>query len=128
MVVLVLVDNDDSLSITLCHLLGFPGGASGKERACRCRRHKRRSFNFSGLGRSAGEGQGNPLQYSCLENPMDRGALWAMVHRVAKSWTRLNRLSKHALPLRKLHSSLSRNTTQSHSPCSMYSPRGNSTA
>ena len=38
-------------------------------------------------GRSPGEGHGNPLQYSCLENPMDRGASWATVHRVAKSWT-----------------------------------------
>ena len=36
-----------------------------------------------------GEGNGNPLQYSCLENPMDRGAWWAKVHGVAKSWTRL---------------------------------------
>ena len=50
----------------------------------------REAASASGLGRSAGEGQGNPLQYSCLENPMDRGALWAMVHRAAKSWTRLN--------------------------------------
>jgi len=39
------------------------------------------------LGRSPGEGNGNPLQYSCLENPMDRGAWWAMVHRVSKRWT-----------------------------------------
>ena len=39
------------------------------------------------LGRSLGEGNGNPLQYSCLENPMDRGAWWATVHRVAKSRT-----------------------------------------
>ena len=37
-----------------------------------------------------GEGNGTPLQYSCLENPMDRGALWAAVHGVAKSWTRLS--------------------------------------
>ena len=42
-----------------------------------------------GSGRSPGEGRGNPLQYSCLENPMDRGAWRATVHRVAKSWTRL---------------------------------------
>ena len=41
-----------------------------------------------GSGRSPGEGNGNPLQYSCLENPMDRGAWWAAVHGVAKSWTR----------------------------------------
>ena len=40
-----------------------------------------------GLGRSPGEGNGNPLQYSCLENPMDRGAWQATVHRVAKSQT-----------------------------------------
>ena len=40
-----------------------------------------------GLGRSPGGGHGNPLQYSCLENPMDRGAWWATVHRVAQSWT-----------------------------------------
>jgi len=40
-----------------------------------------------GLGRSRGGGPGNPLQYSCLENPMDREAQWATVHRVAKSWT-----------------------------------------
>ena len=43
-----------------------------------------------GLGRSPREGHGNPLQYACLENPMDRGAWWATVHEVAKSWTRLS--------------------------------------
>ena len=43
--------------------------------------------SISGLGRSLGEGGGNPLQYSCLENPMDGGAWWATVHRVAKSRT-----------------------------------------
>ena len=47
-------------------------------------------------GRSPGEGHGNPLQYSCLENPMDRGACWAAVHRVAKSRKRLERLIMHA--------------------------------
>ena len=45
-----------------------------------------------GSGRSPGEGNGNPLQYSCLENPMDRGSWWATVHRVAKSQTRLKLL------------------------------------
>ena len=40
-----------------------------------------------GLGRSPGGGHGNPLQYTCLENPMHRGAWWAMVHKVTKSWT-----------------------------------------
>ena len=42
-----------------------------------------------------GEGNGNPLQYSCLENPVYREAWWAAVHRVAQSWTRLKRLSMH---------------------------------
>ena len=43
-----------------------------------------------GLGRSSGEGNGNPLQYSCLENPVDGGAWWATDHGVAKSWTGLS--------------------------------------
>ena len=44
---------------------------------------------ISGSGRSPGGGHGNPLQYCCPENPMDRGAYWAKVHGVTKSWTRL---------------------------------------
>ena len=51
-----------------------------------------------GSGRSLGRGRGNPLQYSCLENSMDRGAWRATVHRVAKSWTRLKRLSTRGRP------------------------------
>ena len=51
--------------------------------------------SIPGLGRSPGGGHGNPLQYSCLENPMDRGAWRATVHGVAKSWTRLKGLSIH---------------------------------
>ena len=49
--------------------------------------------SIAGLGRCPGEGKGNPFQYSCLENRMDRGAWKAMVHRVAKSRTRLKWLS-----------------------------------
>ena len=49
-----------------------------------------------GLGRSSGEGHGNPLQCSCLENPMDRGAWWDAVHRVTKSWTQLKQFNIHA--------------------------------
>ena len=45
--------------------------------------------SIPGLGRSPGVGNGNPLQYSCLENLMDRGAWWAIAHRVTKSWTQL---------------------------------------
>jgi len=58
-------------------------------------RHKESACNvvdlglIPGLGRSPAEGNGNPLQYSCLENPMDSGAWWATVHRVTKSQTRL---------------------------------------
>ena len=48
-----------------------------------------RETQISGLGRSPGEGNGNPIQYSCLENHMDRGACWATVHGVAKSQTQL---------------------------------------
>ena len=49
-----------------------------------------------GSGRFPGGGHGNPLQYSCLENPMDRGAWQATVHRVAKIWTQLKQLSMRA--------------------------------
>ena len=51
--------------------------------------------SIPGWGRSPGGGHGNPLQYSCLENPMDRGAWRATVHKVAKSRTWLKRLSTH---------------------------------
>ena len=51
--------------------------------------------SIPGLERCPGGGNGNPLQYSCLENPMDRGALWATVHSTAKSRTRLKRVSVH---------------------------------
>ena len=55
--------------------------------------------SIPGSGRSPGEGNGNPLQYSCLENPMDRGAWQATVHRVAKSRTRLSHFtSLHFFP------------------------------
>ena len=50
--------------------------------------------SIPGSGRFPGGGHGN--QYSCLENPMDRETWWAMVHRVAKSWTKVKQLSKHA--------------------------------
>ena len=49
--------------------------------------------SITGSGRSPGGGHGNPLQYSCLENPMDREAWQATIHRIAQSWTQLKRLS-----------------------------------
>ena len=59
-----------------------------------------------GSGRSPEEGHGNPLQYSRLENPMDREVWWAIAHRVAKSWTRLEQLSiQHVLKTRRNHRS-----------------------
>ena len=75
-----------STQLILTTLKGFPGGASGKEHACQCSRCKRRRFS-PGLGRSPGEGNGYPLQYSYLEKPMDRGAWRATVHVVAQNGT-----------------------------------------
>jgi len=66
-----------------------------KEPSCQCRRHRRVS-SIPGTGRSPGEENGYPLQYSCLENPIDRGAWRATVRGVAKSQTRLKQLSMHA--------------------------------
>ena len=57
--------------------------------------HLRNTGSIPGSGRSSGGGNGNPLQYSCLENPIDREAWWATVHRVTKSQTRLKRLRTH---------------------------------
>ena len=53
------------------------------------------SGSVPGSGKCPGGEHGNPLQYSCLENPVDRGAWWLMVHRVTKSWTQLKRISTH---------------------------------
>ena len=70
----------------LQYFVDFPGGSEVKASAC----NAGDLGSISGLGRSSGEGNANPLQYSCLENPMDGGAWWATVHRVAKSQTRLS--------------------------------------
>ena len=66
--------------------MSFPGGSDGKASACNVGDRG----SIPGLGRSPGEGNGNPLQYSCLENPMEGGAWWATVHGVAKSRTGLS--------------------------------------
>ena len=68
------------------YVIGFPGGSDSKEPTCQ----SRRPGSIPGSGRSPGERNGNPLQYSCLENPMDRGAWWTTAHGVAKSLTRLS--------------------------------------
>ena len=82
---------------------GFPGGSEVKASAC----NAGDLGLIPGLGRSPGEGNGNPLQYSCLENPMDGGAWWATVHGVAKSQTlcwglELQGREEHSLCLRKV--------------------------
>ena len=72
--------------------MGFSDSSDGKESA----------YNagdlglIPGSGRSPSEGNGNPLQYSCLENPVERGAWWATVYRVTKSQARLKQFSTHA--------------------------------
>ena len=67
----------------------FPGGSEVKASAW----NAGDLSSIPGSGRSPGEGKGNPLQYSCLENPMDGGAWWATVHGVTKSRTRLSDLT-----------------------------------
>ena len=66
--------------------LGFPGGSDSIETAC----NAGDPGSIPGSGRSPGEGNGYPLQYSCLENSVERGTWLATVHGVAKSWTRLS--------------------------------------
>ena len=67
-------------------LADFPGSSEVKASAC----NAGDQGLIPGLGRSPGEGNGNPLQHSCLENPMDGGAWKATVHGVTKSWIRLS--------------------------------------
>ena len=75
-----------SLAIKRMHSLGFPGASDGEA----CVDHEGELVSIPESGRCPGGGHGNPLQCSCLENPMDRGAGRAAVHGVAKSQTRLS--------------------------------------
>ena len=68
---------------TNTYIMSFPGGSDSKESAC----NAGGLGSIPGSGRSPGEGKVYPFQYSCLENPMDRGAWWATVHGVTKSQT-----------------------------------------
>ena len=81
-----------------CMYYWFPGGASGKEPTCQCKLDGRDTALIPGWGRSPGEGHSNPLHYSCLENPMDRGAWQAAVHMVAQNRKWLKWLSTLAIP------------------------------
>ena len=69
--------------------IGFPGGSDSKESTC----NARDLGLIPGSGGSLGEGHGSPFQYSHLENPRDRGAWWATVHGITKSWKQLSDLT-----------------------------------
>ena len=90
--IILLLDEVTKLNCTKFYLIGFtkikgfPGGSDGKASAC----NVGDAGSISGSGRSPGEGNGNPLQHTCLENPMDGGAWWAAFCGVAKSQTRLS--------------------------------------
>ena len=73
------------VNISNIHSAGLSGGSGGKESACSAGDPRL----IPGSGRSLGGGSGYPLQYSCLENPMVRGAWWGTVHEVTESQTRL---------------------------------------
>ena len=77
--------------------MGFPGSSVGKESACNA------GDSIPGLGGSPGEGNGKPLQFSCLENFVDRRAWCATVHGVKKSETRLSDYHLHFSLLSKIH-------------------------
>ena len=77
----------------LIGIMGFPGGSVSKQSTCNAR-DVGDTGSIPGLGRSPGGGHGNPLQYSCLVNLMDRGAWWTIVHRVKELDT--TEVTKHA--------------------------------
>ena len=81
----------EGIDYPLQYSWAFPGGSDGKASACSAGD----LGSIPGLGRSPGGGHGNPLQYSCLENLMDRGAWWATVHRITQRQTWLKQLSMH---------------------------------
>ena len=69
-----------NITVVLYYILGFPHSSVGKESPC----NAGDLGSIPGMGRSSGEGNGHPPQYSCLENPMDGGSLWATVHEVTR--------------------------------------------
>ena len=78
--------NDLGKQFYLLKGLSFPGGSVSKESAC----NAGDPGSIPGSGRSPGEGNDNPLRYSCLENPMDRRVWRIPVHGIIKNWTRLS--------------------------------------
>ena len=94
-VVLALIDDSALNQLVQYWFQGFPGSTVAKNLPVNARDTRHMGSN-TGSGRLPGVGNGNRLQYSCLENPTDREAWWSAVHRVAQSWARLKRLSIHA--------------------------------
>ena len=84
---------------------GFPRGSDGKESS----RNVGDPSSIPGLGKSPGGGNGNPFQYSCMENSMDRGAWRATIHRVAKSWTWLSNFTFTCIQLKYVNWNFDRN-------------------
>ena len=85
--------------------MGLPHGSTVKDSAATSAGDTADLSLIPGWGRSPGEGNGNPLQYSCLKNPLDKGAWWATVHGVTKSQTRLSMHTQMRVWI-KSHSSL----------------------
>ena len=81
------------LKCVVVHLYGLPRWHSGKESACKCGRHKRCGFN-PWIRKTPWSRKWNPTPDSCLENSIDRGPWWAIVHGVAKSWIQLSTKEK----------------------------------
>ena len=86
----------NNLHYSISLLTGLPRWLSGKEATCQCRRYERCGLK-PGWGSSHGEGNSNPLQYSCLGNPMDKGAWWAIVHWGLKELDMTGWLGTHTL-------------------------------
>ena len=106
---------------TICVLTStrsFPGGTSDKEPANAG--DIRDAVPIPGLGRSPGGGHGNLLQYSCLENPMDRGAWWPTIHRVTKSQTQLKWLSTRSTGIKSPFASASLRGTKLTLLCKLF--------
>ena len=93
---LIIISNHESNRVSNLSV-GFPWYLSGKESACNAGVTGDLG-SIPGQERSPGRGHGNLLQYSCLENLVDRGAWWATVHKVAKSGTQLKQLSTYTHP------------------------------
>ena len=87
--------------------MGFPGDSDGKESTCNAGDQD----SIPRLGRSPGEENGNPLRYSCLENPMDRGVWWATTPGIAKSQIELSDFTFPFLSLQQVYNTFHTNNT-----------------